>query len=128
MIGSGVHGTYRKIRWTGKIKEMDTTFGTFILDHPAISRNLVEEGGKIEMASSFTNREIGFGWPNAGFIGEGVEKIDIGGEYGDQSEITAAARDKITPAPPIQIVYRDRSEIGFNGVPAGSSPSGSRCN
>lgn len=80
------------------------------------------------MESSFTNREIGW-FPNAGFIGEGVEKIDIGGEYGDQSEITAAARDKITPAPPIQIVYRDRSEIGFNGVPAGSSPSiGNRCN
>lgn len=50
---------------------------------------------------------------NAGFIGKGVEKIDIGGEYDDQSEITAVARDKITSVRPIQIVYRDRSEIGF---------------
>jgi len=37
------------------------------------------------------NREIGRtrSAVNVGFIGKGVEKIDIGGEYGNQSEITA---------------------------------------
>lgn len=57
---------------------------------------------------------------NAGFIGKGVEKIDIAGEYGDQSEITAAGRDKITSVH----ANTDRlpRPIGdrFYGVPAGS--------
>lgn len=47
-------------------------------------------------------------WPavNVGFISKGVEKIDIAREYGNQSEITATGRDKILPAPAIQIVYQ----------------------
>lgn len=41
---------------------------------------------------------------NVGFIGKGVEKINIAREYGNQCEITATGRDKILPA--IQIVYQ----------------------
>lgn len=36
---------------------------------------------------------------------EGVEKIDIAREYGNQSEITATDWDKILPASAIQIIY-----------------------
>lgn len=43
---------------------------------------------------------------NVGFISKSVEKIDIAREYGNRSEITATGRDKILPAPAIQIVYQ----------------------
>lgn len=100
------------------------------MDHPGISRSLVGRGARWKDAryrvwhrrSRIERSGSGLRWPNAGFIGEGVEKIDIGGEYGDQSEITAAARDKITPAPPIQIVYRETDRRSALRCPCGILP------
>lgn len=105
-----------------KIEKSATRAGFFALPGPPGNAWKKERRWHV---GRFTNREIGRArWSSAGFIGEGVEKIDIGGEYGDQSGI-AAARDKIMAGPAnTDRLPRDRSGgIGFTGG-AGAIRSG----